>query len=226
MEESSSNPPKKQSGEQLSGQVSTDDTNTKLLKQMEGLKGRMKHMEDRLEQQSKAIFDSKKVSFNQESFTYNNSYNNRGRGYGKGYYKGSYNRGYQTGYLQDSFSNFNSQRGNRGSGSKGGNRSGTNGRGAHRGNSSQQSFKRVTSPVVGQTGKVSANSVNGPSKSTDTKSILVDRLVGSANESEIVICGAKTSASIDTGSMITSISESFYDCMEHKPELHDISELG
>ena len=51
--------------------------------------------------------------------------------------------------------------------------------------------------------------MNGPSKSTDTKSILADRLVGSANESEIFIYGAKTSALIDSGSMITSISESF-----------------
>ena len=68
--------------------------------------------------------------------------------------------------------------------------------------------------------------MNGPSNSTDTKSSLVDRLVGSANESEIVICGVKTSALIDTGSMITSISESFYDSMEHKPVLHDVNELG
>ena len=138
MEESSSNPPKKQSAQQLSGQVSTDDTNAKLLKQMEELMGRMKHMEDRLEQQSKAISDSKKVSSNQESFTHNNSYNNRGRGrgYGKGYYKGSYNRGYQSGNPQDSFNDYNSQRSNRGGGSKGSNRGGTNGRGAHRGNSS------------------------------------------------------------------------------------------
>ena len=68
--------------------------------------------------------------------------------------------------------------------------------------------------------------MNDPSKSTDTKSILVDRLVGSANENEIVICGAKTSALIDTGSMITSLSESFYDSMEHKPVVHDVSELG
>ena len=68
--------------------------------------------------------------------------------------------------------------------------------------------------------------MNVPSKYTDTKSILVDRLVGSANESEIAICGAKTSGLIDTGSMITSISESFYDFMEHKPVLHDVSELG
>ena len=67
--------------------------------------------------------------------------------------------------------------------------------------------------------------MNGSSKSTDTKSILVDRLVGSANESEIVICGVKTSGLIDTGSKITSISESFYNFMEHKPVLHD-SELG
>ena len=68
--------------------------------------------------------------------------------------------------------------------------------------------------------------MNGPSKSTDTKLILVDRLVGSANESEIVIFGAKTSTLINTGSMITFISESFYDSMEHKPVLHDVSELG
>ena len=40
---------------------STEDTNAKLLKQLEELMGRMKHMEDRLEQQSKAISDSMKV---------------------------------------------------------------------------------------------------------------------------------------------------------------------
>ena len=105
--------PKEQSAQQLSGQASTKDTSAKLLKQKEELMGRMKTMEDRIEQQSKAISDSKKVSSNQERFTYN-YYNTRGRrrGYGRGYYRRSYNRGYQSGNPQDSSNNYFSQRGN------------------------------------------------------------------------------------------------------------------
>ena len=51
-------------------------------------------------------------------------------------------------------------------------------------------------------------------------------MVDSANKSEIIMFGAKTPTLIDTGSMITSISESFYDSMEYKPVLHDVRELG
>ena len=35
-------------------------------------------------------------------------------------------------------------------------------------------------------------------------------LVGSSNESEVVICGIKTSALLDTGSCVSTISEQFY----------------
>ena len=42
----------------------------------------------------------------------------------------------------------------------------------------------------------------------------------------ILICGIKTVGLIDSGSMITSVSESFYDSLQPKPVLHDITEFG
>lgn len=58
------------------------------------------------------------------------------------------------------------------------------------------------------------------------KKHIIERLVGSSNQSNIVICGVKTSGLVDTGSMVTSISESFYNSLNPQPELHSISELG
>ena len=45
--------------------------------------------------------------------------------------------------------------------------------------------------------------------SKSVKPTLLERMVGSSNESYIIINGVKTSGLIDSGSMITSISESF-----------------
>ena len=50
-------------------------------------------------------------------------------------------------------------------------------------------------------------------------------MVGSRNESEILINGQKCLALIDTGSDITIICQEFYDKMEPKPKLLDMSDF-
>ncbi|MCG8078888.1 MAG: DDE-type integrase/transposase/recombinase, partial [Candidatus Thiodiazotropha taylori] len=55
---------------------------------------------------------------------------------------------------------------------------------------------------------------------------MLDRIVGSANESFIYINGVKTSGLVDTGSMVTSVSESFYNSLNPLPQLHAITEFG
>ena len=51
-------------------------------------------------------------------------------------------------------------------------------------------------------------------------------MVGSANEGLISICGVETRGLIDSGSMITSISESFYKSLNPIAELKNIKEFG
>lgn len=67
---------------------------------------------------------------------------------------------------------------------------------------------------------------NSPNESETKKSSLFDRIVGSANESTVYINGVETSGLIDTGSMITSVSESFYKSLSPLPHLHDMTDLG
>ena len=55
---------------------------------------------------------------------------------------------------------------------------------------------------------------------------VLEHLVGSSNTSFITVCGIDTCGLIDTGSMITTISEDFYHSIHNKPVLHDISEFG
>ena len=73
---------------------------------------------------------------------------------------------------------------------------------------------------------VSAISLNSPSVSTESKPDSVEKLIGPPNVSDIIVCGVKTLGLIDTGSQIISLSESFYNSMEPKPPLRDVSELG
>lgn len=54
----------------------------------------------------------------------------------------------------------------------------------------------------------------------------MDRLVGGSNESEIIVSGVKTKALIDSGSVVTCISEEFYNSLHPKPELFSITEFG
>lgn len=85
----------------------------------------------------------------------------------------------------------------------------------------------MTSSVDGQTEEVKAqNCQNSPNESIPSTPRLVNRLVGSSNEGEIIINGFTTVGLIDTGSMITSISESYYDSMEPKPPLCDLNDFG
>jgi len=55
---------------------------------------------------------------------------------------------------------------------------------------------------------------------------LRDRMVGHANESSIILENQYVLALIDTGSMISTISESYYDNMENRPELKKIEDFN
>lgn len=55
---------------------------------------------------------------------------------------------------------------------------------------------------------------------------VLNRLVGDSNVSSVTVSGVETSGLIDTGSMITSISEKFYQSLQPLPVLHDITEFG
>ena len=55
---------------------------------------------------------------------------------------------------------------------------------------------------------------------------MFNRIVGSSNDGEIFVNNIQTKGLIDTGSMITTISESFYKSMDPLPELHNITEFG
>ena len=59
-----------------------------------------------------------------------------------------------------------------------------------------------------------------------TSKSLLSRLVGEPNESEIIIQNRKTKALIDSGSMVTCISEEFYKSLNPIPELFSISDFG
>lgn len=47
-------------------------------------------------------------------------------------------------------------------------------------------------------------------------------MAGHPNESKIFMSGLETRALIDTGSMVTCMSEKFYQSLQCKPKLHDI----
>ena len=51
-------------------------------------------------------------------------------------------------------------------------------------------------------------------------------MVGPENESDISICGVTMRGLIDTGSMVSSISQSFYESINPTPELRNISDFG
>ena len=74
--------------------------------------------------------------------------------------------------------------------------------------------------------EVSASTLKSPKVSIESNTGSAEKLIGPSNVSDIFICGAKTSGLIDTGSQITSLSETFYNSMEPKPLLRDVKELG
>lgn len=59
---------------------------------------------------------------------------------------------------------------------------------------------------------------------TDKKDLL-SKLVGHCNEGVVTICGMSTTGLIDSGSMVTCCSESFYDSLSPKPVLHSITDF-
>lgn len=128
-----SRPAPKQKAQQQSGQAETDQSNTndKLLKQMSELMGRMKSLEQRLENQQQP----KAAVSNQPSFQQNAYQNQRGRGF-RGQNRGNFGRGNFDRGFQDTGGNFQSnyaRGGFRGGRSWGGYRGGTGGRGANQG---------------------------------------------------------------------------------------------
>ena len=51
-------------------------------------------------------------------------------------------------------------------------------------------------------------------------------MVGNANEGVAVLCGIETKVLVDSGSMVTLVSESFYNNLNPKPLLLDISDFN
>lgn len=62
-----------------------------------------------------------------------------------------------------------------------------------------------------------------PNKGSDN---LFSRLVGHANESTITFCGLETEALIDSGSMVTTVSEDFLKSIYPQPNLKNLDDLG
>ena len=63
-----------------------------------------------------------------------------------------------------------------------------------------------------------------PTETSDPS--LISRMVGSRNESEVLINGQKCMALIDSGSDISTLSEGFYQSMEPKPELFNMADFN
>ena len=51
-------------------------------------------------------------------------------------------------------------------------------------------------------------------------------MVGNANEGVANICGIETKVLVDSGSMITLVSESFYRSLDPRPNLLNISDFN
>lgn len=147
-EVSSSRPPTKTKvAQQQSGQASSDETNSQLLKQMTELMSRMKTLEQKLESQQQS-FQSSQASFTPSSYSHTD-YNprGRGRGYQRGSWHGNSGRGYNSNYnnrgkfqnrgnKQNFHNSGNQNQNNRGNSSSSGNRGGANGRGSDPGGQS------------------------------------------------------------------------------------------
>ena len=58
------------------------------------------------------------------------------------------------------------------------------------------------------------------------KSTFFDRLIGYTNESDILLNGFHTKALIDSGSMITTVSEEFYSKLDPQPILHSMEQIS
>ena len=72
--------------------------------------------------------------------------------------------------------------------------------------------------VKGQTGDKCHHSLK--------KSDFFSRLIGNSNISTVEINGKSASALIDSGSMITTLSEEFYNSLDPKPDFVDIGQFN
>ena len=54
---------------------------------------------------------------------------------------------------------------------------------------------------------------------------LMNRMLGPANETKVKVCEVETNALIDSGSMITCMSEDFYESLEPQPQLKQIQDF-
>lgn len=52
------------------------------------------------------------------------------------------------------------------------------------------------------------------------------KLIGESNEGIVVVQNEQFKALIDSGSMVTTLSISGYNCLQNKPELKELSNLG
>ena len=87
----------------------------------------------------------------------------------------------------------------------------------------RQLFKLASSSVAGQTEEVQSSNLNKSPNCENTKctSEFKNKLVGRANVGRILICGVETTRLINSGSIISTISESFYRSMDLVQELGD-----
>lgn len=58
------------------------------------------------------------------------------------------------------------------------------------------------------------------------ESLLESRLIGKAHEHEIFVDDCASKALVDTGSMISTLSENFYREMTNKPTLRSLEDFG
>ena len=66
---------------------------------------------------------------------------------------------------------------------------------------------------------------SGRSNPSGGQGSLMDRLVGRSNDAEVIINGILTNALLDTGSMVTTMTESFYQQLADGLILHDLKNL-
>ena len=74
---------------------------------------------------------------------------------------------------------------------------------------------------------MSSNLNSSPNcESAESKAEFKQKMVGPANVGSIKICGTETTGLIDSGAMISSLSESFYRSMNPVPKLGDTKDFG
>ncbi len=68
--------------------------------------------------------------------------------------------------------------------------------------------------------------MEGDNNRRPIKEPLFSRLVGTANEAIVQFCDATSSALIDSGSMVTTVSEELYRSLDPRPVLRSLDDFG